>query len=280
MVTNKTIFQDEINAEKAIKAAQKERTDRQIWKDRLVEQNFVKTARDPKQIIDLYEYDAADRAMVQRARQSFQTKQAEFVDAYEQAYFQHRGELPMSFWMEFTPNELRMFGGGDLDDVASWVEDALAAQQAELEVQAEIERRFQAAVEGNDNAAAMADLPFVPGFGVLGFFLPDLLGKDSTELPDEEELRRVIELQVRGRGDELVEDEIAAFMESERRLLEAMRAGAPKPTALDDSQHFKDGKERYGGDVAERFYLSNGDPLSAEDHERFWESEVAFLESL
>lgn len=266
------IFQDEVNASEANKKA-KATEERQAWVDRVEEQAFVRSAKDPTSIIGLYDTERQvnrtfqDEVMADEARDSFLNKKGEFTEALEQAYYQHRGELPMSFWMEFTPHELRLFGGGDLDSVASWVEDALAAQQAELAIQAEIDRRWKAAVEGDSN---LLGLGRTFSESPLGFFMGDRL--QDIKGKDYDALRQSIELQVRGRGDELYEDEIAAFMDSERRLLEMMRAGETL-----SSESFQRDEGNGEDESYERFYLSNGDPLSEEDHRRFWESEVEFL---
>jgi hypothetical protein len=244
--------------------------DQKAWQKAIVSESYLATAKDPKSLIGFYENDPQARP-TRRGRGRFQrdlkpadvaedpadikyfqqarAKKGEFVAGLEDAYHQFRGEIPMEFWLQQSPTELRAFGDGAYDEIATWLEDAHYNEAVERQLQDAAAAQWEQEISAQENRQD---------------FLSEWGFNASTAETSPEMFAR-IQNELRGKADVDYEDEIAEYMDSERRLLTAMREGAAAPTQIRTTE--------------ERFYLSSGDELSQSDHKRFWDTEMEFLEA-
>ena len=251
--------------------------DEKAWQKAIRVESFLANAVEPKDLIGFYDSDPtkrprwpgpqrrppleaatspsdpADVTIFQQAA----AKKSDFVWDIERAFTQFRGEIPMSYWLSVSPTDLRAFGDGLYDDLAQILEDSQYAMGVEQAKREEIRAEWDRAIKTQENRNSIL---------VAFNFNPNYVSH--------QDLLESVTLDLRGRADEKVPDEIDDFMESERVLLQAMRDGAESPD-LAKLQEL----ERFGVEDERRFFLSDGDVLSPKDHKRYFDQEIQFLEA-
>lgn len=265
-----------------------ERNAKEAWEASLPSVSYMQTSPTPQEMVGFYESDPLKQAtahgidpfawsisqgegpelstgIIQKTDKSL------FTNAFENLYFGERGDLPMNFLLQLTPQELEAFGpGGQYEGLAGDIEQAQANMSEAVRRNEEVETKFKLAEqqwESNDSFQDMA-LRGAGGFGLLtGSSLADR-ARDRLEgrtFPSEEERRRIT-LEVWGRADELHEDEIAAFMATWRELMDGIRAGEDvRPLA----------SKGFVGEGAGVAFA--GEDLSDKDYRRFFDQEQEWL---
>ena len=276
-----------------------ERNEIQAWEASLPSVSYVQTSPTPSEMVGFYEADPMKRAFNDRDipltstrkpkrlefTAGFQAKKSEFTEALEQVYFGEREELSMHFLMQFTADELRAFGpGGQFEGLAGVIEQSQANLAELMTNEAEVERRFELAQEAWENTQAFQDGNVRSQQGsaaILSLFTDaDLEGAleegiEAREPFDPETTRRRISLEAYGRGDELFDDEIDAFLATQFAFMDRMRAGEdlrPANVARKERGGFIDPDR-----VKPTITVGDGRTLSDEDYARFFEQETAFL---
>ncbi|MEE8374262.1 MAG: hypothetical protein V3R87_11135, partial [Dehalococcoidia bacterium] len=144
--------------------------DQKAWQKAIISESYLATAKDPKSLIGFYDNDpqatpvtsdpkiralrpateAEDPADIKYFQQA-RSKKGEFVAAIEDAYHQFRGEIPMEFWLNQSPTELRAFGDGVYDGIATWLEDAAYFESIDRAQQDAAEAEWSRIIEGQEN---------------------------------------------------------------------------------------------------------------------------------
>lgn len=254
-------------AEEWVSRDRERRHERRAWREAMDAQSYLDNARNPQDLVGFYDSDpekAVNPGSITRNKYGrgatpspgyepnmglhprLGRAKSEFVSSIEAAYHEHRGQIPMEFWLQFSPEEVRAYGGGEFTDLAKWLEDAQYATAVEARIQQEIDANWETALEAQRNSRSFVD----------------------THM-DEDTFRAQFELIARGRGDELHEDGIADFMDSERRLFQMMRDGLEQGDFM---------PKRVPGQTEEpRFSLADGQELTPEEFERYYRAETRFL---
>lgn len=148
----------------------------------------------------------------QKINEQVAVKRSDFTVQFEEAWARNRGEIPLAWWMQWAPEELRLIGGEQFKDIAEAVEErqyVMSQQQQYLDdLEAETDRRWNNQQHGRD---------FGNNFmlGLSRIFESEektyerWLAQDK--LVDREEIRRQVELESQGRTDEIYEEDIQAW---------------------------------------------------------------------
>jgi hypothetical protein len=174
--------------------------------------------------------------------------QQEFIDNLELAFEQHGEEIPLSWFMQYEPNDLLLLGGPEFKEVSEKVysvqQEMAAAEQSRIIIEQEVQRRAKEAERNNNFWRRASNMAFVTSVGVpLGFLLRTQVGDD----PDLDELRAEQEAIFYGKRDTLFDEEIGNWMEEQRVELEERWLRKPVPAEVDPATLV------FGGDVdAER----------------------------
>lgn len=183
--------------------------------------------------------DEAVQGMLKEGEKMFQARKSEFVNTVETAIHGSRGQLGLDFWLQWTPDEIRLLGGPGLEDVAGDLEGLLQWQADERERLRLLEQQVDTVVEARSNWRSTSN-NFLLGAAAIGESIVDVFQGDLNEgleeggfthnlfqsqqsqTPvDRDQIRKELELTQLGRRDELFEEPLQAYVAQLRGRMEA-----------------------------------------------------------
>lgn len=233
----------------SIAGAQEERA----WQKAYQAQAYMHTAATPTNITRFMHSDPTKKPLpfgpvTPEYEAELTQQQQDFVATLEDAYTQYKGEIPLTWFMQFDVNDLRTMNadelGLDMEWIANW--QMFTAQHTEFQqkVEEETDRRFEAnnrwrqfqneQVLGTsriyDFLNPFGDNPFGPS-AKEAF---DVISAQGTV--ERDKVREEVWLEFTGQRDKLFEDDIAKWREERRaELLESGDGEAERRSDLFNS---------------------------------------------
>lgn len=233
------------------------------WEKAQVARVFQANVPDPTQAIGFFQSDVKRAALpygpvTKDEEIRLDAAREDFVRQVEEADAQYNGEIPLSFLMDFDPQELAAFRADELGVDVKWLYEAAATQANHADFQAKVreeaERRIEGMATGNSwwenaqlTAAAALDV-FVPGDAITRAEF-ERQQKPTISL---EEVEEEVWREFTGTRDEVFEADLAAWRERERkRLLEKGTSPDVVEEALDMLENSHRQSIINGGDVSQ-----------------------------
>ncbi len=206
---------------------------KKAWQAAQAAQQYIKTSPTPTKVTEYYAADP-DKSPLPFGPVSpdqetqFRAERNEFVQAVEEVYHANRGDIPISFLMQYDVDELREFGaeefGFNLEQISRIQAYTASHEEFQKRVDDEVNRRYENSLTGheffkNGNVGTDRIMDFLNPFGDNPF------GRSAQETlraysRDEAAERKRIEEEVwhefTGQRDQLYNDEINARLEERR----------------------------------------------------------------
>lgn len=234
-----------------IEGQHQDREERQAWQQAMDAQKLSALAKQPSQVTEAYLGDPwarSDQTVVDAAsrlaeglgglfgagdawseqvtevgREVLATRRNQFAATYEDAYQKHRGEIPMEWWVQWNPADIKYFMGDQegMQDLAAWVNEVQLSAAEDYMHQQNIDNLAKDAWERRqqrgpwDWAVSAARSLLLPGNR------PQFGGApDFRDLKTEEQNRREV-AELYWNPLSKYEDRIDARMDVRRRAWEA-----------------------------------------------------------
>lgn len=217
---------------------------RKAWESAMDAQKLAATAYDPTQLTDVYANDptkAPERVIADAAVQAFGSlvpglnlneeklgemgaqvlgaRRSEFTAAAEGAWQSNREEISLEWWLQFTPSDIRLFGGNteEANELAGHLEEVQQHIADEERFQRDVDRATDVAWEARQNRGvfgwARDRLGELVGEGMTG---RPSGGGDSADRIEYNQLRRETEEQLLD-PSKTFDDRIDVYMEDFRK---------------------------------------------------------------
>ena len=164
-------------------------------------------------------------------RQIIEKNRSDFVRKIEEAVYRHGDQIPLAFWLQFTPEEVELYGGEEMKELASELETLQQWQAEDADFRASVKAEVDRRMEGVDRRrnmqlggqAIMEDVVHWASLGLLKGSAEE--GSDTRAVWDKwmgerDEVTKAVEYEFLGKKDELFEGDIAEWREKQTEYLD------------------------------------------------------------
>jgi hypothetical protein len=142
---------------------------------------------------------------------------SKFTEKMERAYYEHQGNIPLGWFMQFNPEEIELLGGPDFKEIADEIEAAQRWQATQKQYQADLDALVEERYEANLRGTSFWDKFYrIPGTMTIGFAAgletPESEAQTAT---DKANILNEILLERSGQKDVLFDDQIEDFFDED-----------------------------------------------------------------
>jgi hypothetical protein len=221
---------------------------RSVWRQAMDAQKAMRLANDPQFVSDAYASDpskASDQVLANAAvdvlggllpgkldkdklgsiaEKAISTRRSQFTTELESAWTQHREEIPMEWWMQWSPSDVRLFGSPEMADIADHIEEIEKVVAQETAFQQRIEQITEQRWRARQNRGMWGFVQDLPGnligYGMTGRWDPEDQNADRRE---RNKIRAEVEAEMMdplGKHEERIQERLVKQKEAFEKLLD------------------------------------------------------------